>query len=63
MKVKALYVRNEKTGELEFVASAREEFDFDGIADELRSRNREVSVRQFPCLSMVTDVIDEGVPA
>lgn len=63
MKVKVLYVRNKKTGELEFTASGTEHFNFEDMAEELRAHNEEVSVRIFPCLSMVKEVIDEGVPS
>lgn len=63
MKVKALYVRNKKTGEMEFTASGGEHFNFEDMAEELRAHNEEVSIRMFPCLSMVTDIIDEGIPS
>ena len=63
MKVKALYIRDAQTQELTFFCSARENFDFDAIVGEARSHNRECTVREFPCLSMVVDVLNEEVPA
>jgi len=63
MKVKAIYIRDPETQELTFFASARTNFRFQEIVDEIRSHNKECVLREFPCLSMVTDIIDEGVPA